>query len=425
MNDEQRKILDMVEQGIITSEDAARLLKALDDSCESTSTAQPVRQAPPVQTSPEQNAPAQEKSGLGKLARDIRSAALETAKLALKETEKQLKRSFGDLTGTFPENGEFPEMTAEQMDEDFQAARENPKEYPPMEGELTELRIKWLRGNVEVRLTDGGQIRVTEYSRQPVTEDQAQTRLTWEDGELWITWVTQPEKMLQPHCYAKHLLVEIPRSAAAGLEEVEIKNVSGTLRVDDLKAEDMKLSLVSGKMLLSRLGGEDLEVSNVDGLISLQGVEAEDLNVSGVNAAVTLRDVKAEDLNVSGVNGIVTVEEFHAEDATFSTVSGTLTAKGSCDELSLSSVSGEAKAELSRLPEEADANTISGMVALGLPDREEGFTVSFQMQNEGSFDCEFPLTGELGGKSGEGTYGDGEAELNLHTVCGMMNLYRV
>lgn len=409
MSDEQRKILDMVEQGIITAEDASRLLKALGDSpdgdANDSSEAQTAPSAPPVpEAPPVESADVSVEINLENLGREIESAATGTVKDILTGAMGLLKKIGKGALHVAEAVSQEGALSCETIDEDFQAAQAYPMTYPLMNGEVETLRIHWLRGNVEVRLTDEEHIKVTEYS-QPGAAQTENRRLNWDDSELSISWNNRDHHEQEQPDPIVHLLVELPRSSVQELSEVEIKSIAGTLRLSDLKSEEISLSMVNGKMELS-------------------GLEAEDMSLSAVNGIITAQNVTAEDLNVSGVNGMMTLEGFCAEEADLNTVNGMITAKGNCAELSLHSVSGIAQAELEKMPEEAEIHTVSGTVSLGLPDDDSGFTVEFNRQS-GAFQCDFPLQGEMGAKSGEGVYGDGDAEIDAHTVSGLIKLYRV
>ncbi len=395
MNDEQRKILDMVEQGIITSEDAARLLKALDGG-----PAAP--QKPAASPPPPAAEPASGFHDLRRLGKELQEGAAEAARLAMEEAKKALK-GLGKIQ--FPTDSQEAENILganwEQEDEDFREAQSSPLEYPLMAGELENLNIQWIRGNVELRPTEGGEIRITEYSRMPL-EEGGKTVVTREDGELSIAW--GKEKMRQGVPYSKHLLVELPENCFHGLEELEIKSIAGNIRLQGFSAENITLSQVSGRIEVSEL-------------------HAEELKLSAVSGQITARDLQAEDLDISGVSGEVGITGFHAEDANLRIVTGSLNAFGDCDELSLDSVSGLASVTLNRLPEEANVHTVSGRSVLYLPDSEDGFTVNYHAKF-GAFHCDFPLTGELNAKSGEGAYGDGDAEIDMNAISGAVELRR-
>ena len=409
MSDEQKKILDMVEQGIITAEDAARLLKALGDSPDSDSgESAEMPEVPPAPEAPEappaESADVSVEINLENFGERIQSAAEGTVRGILggvKNLLKNLSKGALEVAEAVSREGA---LSCETIDEDFQAAQAYPMTYPLMDGEVETLRIHWLRGNIDVRLTDEEHIKVTEYS-QPGAAQTENRRLNWDDSELSISWNNRDHHGQEQPGPIVHLLVEFPRSSVQDLAEVEIKSIAGTLRLSDLKSEEISLSMVNGKMELSQL-------------------EAQDMSLSAVNGIITAQNVTAEDLNVSGVNGMMTLEGFCAEEADLNTVNGMITAKGNCGELSLHSVSGIAQTELEKMPEEAEIHTVSGTVSLGLPDDDSGFTVEFNRQS-GAFQCDFPLQGELGTKSGEGVYGDGDAEIDAHTVSGLIKIYRV
>lgn len=410
MNEYQRKILEMIDQGTITPEDGERLLKALEEG------------------QPAEAAPEQPKS--------IYTASMEMARKAVETAKEEMKKiHFGDVGEQLEEAGEQLEEAREQLENfpfseeemknfpfgvseeemknfpfgegepDEGDTRASSREYPPMAGELESLYIKWVKGDIEILLTDGDAIKVTEYSSAfDLKKDNTQVEL--EDGELRISWDKNSWRKQEerPNTKTRHLQLELPRDSLNSLEDVEIKSVSGMITLPDLSVEDLTVSVVNGSVNASRLQAEDMKLSSVSGNLRLM-------------------EIQGEDVEVSGVNGEINVQSFRGEDVVLKTVSGKLKAIGTGESLEVSTVSGPAEVILTEMPDsDVNLHTVSGRVSLKIPE-SGGFTVDYNTKF-GSFRSDFPLEGTIGAKTGEGTYGSGDTEISASAVSGAIELLR-
>lgn len=384
MDENQRKILEMIDQGIITAEEGARLLTALGDQ-KSTIPTEPVRPAP--------------EKGLHEAVVEMGGKAIEIGKEAV-EAAKQAMEAAKQATGFVFED--FPNVGV-QDDPNEGDTRASFREYPPMKGRLERLDIKWLKGDVELVLTDGDEIKVKEFS--PYFDSGDNTRVEKEDEELIISWDANCFRRSTeepPHTKTRHLVVELPRTTASSLEGVTIKSVSGAVILPDLNVEDLNVSLVSGDIRGSQL-------------------QAEDMKLSCVSGSINLVDVQGEDVEISSISGEVNVLNFRGEDVMLKNVSGELKAIGHSEGLDVNTTSGSAKVILTKLCEDVTLRTVSGMVSLKIPESTSGFTVDYNIQF-GHFHSDFALEGTLGAKSGEGVYGDGDMDISATAVTGMIEL---
>ncbi len=399
MNEYQRKILEMIDQGTITPEDGERLLKALEGG-------QPAEAAP-------------------KQPKGIYTASMEMARKAVETAKEEMKKiHFGDVGEQLEEAGEQLEEAREQLENfpfseeemenfpfgerksDEGDTRASFREYPPMAGELENLYIKWVKGDIEILLTDGDEIKVTEYSSSfDLKEDNTQVEL--EDGELRISWDRNSWRKQEerPQTKTRHLQLELPRVSLGSLEDVEIKSVSGVITLPDLSVEDLTISTVNGAVNASRLQAEDMKLSSVSGNLRLM-------------------EIQGENVEVSSVNGEINVQSFRGEDAVLKTVSGKLKAIGTGESLEVSTVSGKAEVILTEMPDsDVNLHTVSGRVSLKIPE-SGGFTVDYNTKF-GTFRSDFPLEGTIGAKIGEGTYGSGDTEISASAVSGVIELLRI
>ena len=433
MSEEKRRILDMVEQGTITQEDAARLLEALGEN--EPAPVQPQESQPPQdgtweaehQGDEDCQGPNQrveihlEGEGAKPIYQEI-AAALDEAAPALERLGSQVdaavSRAAQAVEAAWPQVRDTLKDTGEKAKKAAQAARESvlagapgpeaalvplPVEenaYPeaPLAGEITALKIQWVSGPVEVRPWEGDTLRVNEYCKRPLQERE-RLALQEKGGELSIRWC--PEGSLRGKLFLqKHLVVEVPQA----------------LQLDQLRVEH-----VSGGIYLGGLQGGRLRLNNVSGPVCCQGVRAQALRVESVSGAVSLTEVSAQELRVNATSGKAELCGFAAQRLRAETVSGGISAVGNGEELHLSTVSGAVRLQAGQLPQQVRVTTVSGRISLLLPETETGFSVEYTSMS-GSFSSQFPLSGELGRRKGRAVCGGGGARVRLDTVSGPMEL---
>ena len=411
MSEEKRRILDMVEQGTITQEDAARLLEALGEN--EPSPAQPQESQPPQdgtweaehQGDEDCQGPNQrveihlEGEGAKPIYQEITSALDEAAPVfenlgkivedAVTSATQAVDAAWPQVVGAVvPGKAALTPLPLEENA--YQA---------PAGGPVTRLRVEWVNGPVEIRPWEGDTIRVAEYAARPL-KDSERMELQENGGKLRIRW--SRDKAFRSRMFLqKHLVVELPQDAA--LEE---------LRVDT----------VSGGAYLSGFQAEECRVSTVSGAARCQGLRAQRLRVEAVSGAASLENVAAEELRCTTTSGKLELCGFAAQRLRAETVSGALTAGGNGEELSLSTVSGQLSLQVGQHPRQVKLNTVSGRIYAGLPEGEPGFTVEYSSMS-GAFSSQFPLSGELGKRKGRAVYGSGGASLRLDTVSGAMELH--
>lgn len=355
MSDERNKILEMLEAGIISQEDAVRLLEAVGDpegpAAEGAVpglTLYPDSPPPPIPPEPPE--------------------------------------SWNPVTLSPP------------------LADGTPYGCPEISGEkIRSLSINWVAGPVEVRPGEDDALKVTEYANRPLNDDE-KLQMDLEDGELTIRWTGRQNwkgafKTIRG--LSKHLVVELPRSVGT-LDEVAISNVSGDLFAHDLNGDDMNLSTVSGHLNAVNITGSDVTLSSVSGTVKA-------LNIIG------------SDLSFNTTSGRLEINGFDGGDASLHTVSGKILAQGLGKDINVNSVSGGIDLILHDLPAELSLNTVSGRERVTLPDDQRGFTVNYSTRS-GTFTSDFPLSGNLGKKSGDASYGAGKCDASFHTMSGSMEI---
>lgn len=487
MSEGKRQVLEMLEQGKITQEDAARLLDALGETGEEppapqeggngeSGGEQPENALAPVEapSAPGGEKVKQPEGNLSRTVRDIVSGAVDMAKQAVKEARIMLdgvEISY-PVTGSddlvinmeppTPPTSPTPPAPPEPP---APPAAEEPGEYNCrsegtfLTGPVSSLRISWLCGPVEIRPWGGDSPRITEYSSRPLAEEE-RLWFSYDDGEMKIRWtkdsvdgkegwpsVTSGIKRWFSGVslgLSKRLVVELPQStdcleilkigSAAGavtvadlpmaLEDVRIDTASGAVTLLNLHGETVHGNTASGAISVRSLVGEEVELHTASGSIELENLTPETLKASSASGAVAARNICGDTLVVSSVSGRLTAENIVGEDVKLSTVSGALRAVGKGESVKANTVSGALEMQMAEMPEDIVLSTVSGAVDLTLPENTgDGFTVNYQTHS-GSFESEFPLSGKLDKKSGDACFGDGETEIHITTMSGGIRILK-
>ena len=399
MQDEKRKILEMVGEGKISQEDALRLLDALGEDG-----ADPVGEAfqstmgdlrGGQESGGQQEpgaAPAQEGiwEEMGEAAREVGQVLSQTAAATVDAISEGVQWAKGAVQ-------KIPGMSVWWGDGQPEDGRQP---YPCQEGQapVDKLDIEWVNGPVEVLPWEGNYVNVTEYSAPDLEEGQRLEMTVTDGGTMRIRW-TRDKRFWKGLLLSKQLLVQVP--AGMGLEKLKVSNVSGSVRLDGLRGEDFNISTTSGRIWVAGLQGEGVKATSVSGDIHAESVQA-------------------ESLRLGTTSGRIEALGFGAEDARMNSVSGGVDAYGNGESIEVKTVSGSAALQTERLPERVRMETVSGRIRLVLPP-EAGFSAKYETMS-GSFATAYPVSGDLSGKSGKVVHGSGDMEVHLHTLSGKIEI---
>lgn len=387
MSDEKRKVLEMLENGKITPQDAQRLLEALGEAEGQSAASSPAAPTEAAQTV--QEGAAQKDSQDEKKTQPAAPAAQPTPRLVWDAAAEGVELRSRAAAEQKPQE--------EPTEPPVQAAA--PRTYsgdwercaPPapdafcyehlMDCEnVKRLDLSWLSGPVEVRFYDGDQLRIAEYANAPINEAR-QLLLRVQNGTVRVEW--SREKILLgfwPH--NKRLVVELPRQKLAYLEGLRCENISGKIYVQEVCGRDFMINSVSGRVCM---GG-----------------------------------VTAQNLTVKSTSGSLHLQDFAAQAAVFENVSGAVEAFGDAEEFRVKTVSGGLRIGVSQCPGKMTLSSASGGIALTLPP-DMDFTAKFSSVS-GRFKTDFAVVGDMSGKQGQVTHGTGYAKISLNTISGGIRL---
>jgi len=412
MQDEKRQILEMVGEGKISQEDALKLLEALEDDQvdrafseamtqlreeQSTNdgdapgeTAPPVQPEPPVEPEvlPRQDGIWCE---MGEAAREVGQVLSQTATAAMDVVSEGMQWAKGAVR-KIP--GVSPWWDGTDSPEEEPASYSHSDVPVPVD----KLDIEWVTGPVEIVPWDGNYVNVTEYSRRPLDEGQRLELIVTDGGTMRIRWTIE-KGFWKGLRLSKYLLVQVP--AGLSLEKVKVTNVS-----DVIKAEG--------------LAGGKWDLSTTSGRIEAEGIRADVLKLTSVSGALHVGNVQAGSLRLSTTSGCVEAPGFGVEHAKFNTISGRVEAYGNGGSIEIKTVSGAISLQTEQPPECVRLESVSGRITLALPPNS-GFTAKYESMS-GTFTTGFPVSGDLGGKSGKAVYGDGGMNISMNTLSGKMEI---
>lgn len=240
---------------------------------------------------------------------------------------------------------------------------------------VTSVEINWVDGKVNVEAYDGETV---EISETPVKDSLDGLRYYYNNGKLIIQYRVSGHSFGVIKSLKKELTVKIPASSAANMTELKIDSSSADITVSDMSfAKQLKLDNVSGNVKLS--------------------------------------NVKAAKSDIDNVSGKIKAEYFVTDSLSADTVSGDLEFKGEIGEIESDSVSGNLTVESAIMPISADCESVSGDIDFKLPD--EGITLEFDsVSGDISGNIGFVKKGE------KRLYRDGGAEFDIETASGDFNI---
>lgn len=272
--------------------------------------------------------------------------------------------------------------------------------WDPEGSQVTGIDVEWINGTVELKVGSGKDIQIIETAGRNL-DDGEKLELSSSDGTLKIKWKHQLISFALFQNHYKNLTVEVPKELAGSLEELTCANTSGKIDASGFTAEKQHFSSASGDIFLSDMKGDSLDISSTSGGLFLEsGAFEEKLSASNTSGEMDFTGVKAG-------------------KADMSTVSGDISYSGAANEFNANSVSGGVRGTLSACPEKADLDSVSGSLALAVPENP-GFEVEFSSVS-GSFSSDFPVTGDTG-KSGRALYSSGKSKLSFSTTSGSMEV---
>lgn len=260
---------------------------------------------------------------------------------------------------------------------------------------IESIEVDWVSGSVSVVSHPGNTVVLSEKAEGSIPED---LHVHWwlEGITLHVRFAESGASLRIIDAWRKNLTLAVPEDLA--LEDITIRTASAGIDAGGLTAETLRVTTTSGDM-------------NID-------CAAEDIELNGVSGSIQLnqRD-NSDEIRIDTTSGDIHTNLSHAETVNIASVSGRITVKGtSTDALSAKTTSGDVSCALEAVPPECDFHSVSGAIALRLPQNAE-FTARVH-STSGDFESDFALE-----KDGR-TYicGNGGADMEISTTSGDISI---
>lgn len=260
---------------------------------------------------------------------------------------------------------------------------------------IENIEIDWVSGSVSVVSHPGNTVVLSEKAEGSIPED---LHVHWwlEGTTLRVRFAASGASLRIIDVWRKDLTLAVPEDLA--LENVTIRTASAGIDAGGLTAETLRVTTTSGDM-------------NID-------CAADDIELNGVSGSIQLnqRD-NSDEIRIDTTSGDIHAKLSHAQTVDIASVSGRITVKGaSADALSAKTTSGDVSCALEATPSECRLRSVSGAIALRLPQDAE-FTARVH-STSGDFESDFALEKE--GRTY--TCGNGGADMEISTTSGDISI---
>ncbi len=246
--------------------------------------------------------------------------------------------------------------------------------------EIDSLDIQWTGGEIEILPYDGASVAVTETAGRPL-RDNEKMAVTCENGVLMIKYCrgTAGLRML-----SKRLRIELPGMAAVTLKSLRVDTVSAQTAVNGIKADNFYFRSVSGDLSAAETQFGRAQIGTVSGDVAVRSeyrrlsveTTSGDISVTGSTASETVLKSISGDITAAGetehltaktTSGDISMRAENSGEISAAAASGDILFSGTAETMRLRSYSGDIRALAQGCPREAELETASGDIELGLP----------------------------------------------------------
>ena len=240
---------------------------------------------------------------------------------------------------------------------------------------VEDIDLNWIDGVVTVQYHQGDEIILRETASRDLSSDQ---ELHW-------------------RLHGRKLTVQY---AASGFRTLPNLNKELTLLLPDgLRLDDVKINVASAEVQADNIDADEINVNTASGRVALrQAGHAEKVTINTASGGVAVAVADADALKINTASGQVIADVYQA------------------DEVKTNTASGAVVMQFARMPDEINADSVSGNVTLQLP-ADGGFTADVDTLSG-------VVRGNLNVKQcGDETYvyGNGKCRIEVDTVSGNVN----
>ena len=296
MKEEKKRILQMVQEGTITAEEAMGILEELEKAGKESEQKEQVLVNELSTVVLDKERPEQEKLETGKKTLTINKEKIfgfvETAIQKIKDT---------DLDFNFGSSVEVSHI--------FQ-------DHPSV---LKELAVGIANGGVTITAWNQPEVRVECAAKVYRRENQDEAREEFIKNCVFTSADGKLDLQMQQRTIKLEAAIFIP---AQHLEEISVRLFNGAIKGNGLRADKLKLKTANGPILLQDLHAGGCEAETGNGKISMERAQCTKVEAESLNGAITLngnfRNVEAQSFNgqVASVNLDPECESIQAKTVT-------------------------------------------------------------------------------------------------------------
>lgn len=335
--DERKMILEMLKEGNITTEEAIRLLDAIDGKKEDK------KQAP-------------------------REPLFQFDAEKAKEGWTEIEKSVGGFVSNFI-NTVFDEDLVFSLKGKYDSFIRTEK-FPLPESEDKSVFVTNKNGRIEVLPTEGEEVVVESkiYHRGIEVNDKTEFfKVTEEENTLRYEIVLTPE--MEKKSYVD-LKLFIPKQK---FTEINLVTSNSGINVDGIHAENMHFETKNSKVSVKNVTGDTLTMKNANARFELAQSNVKEIELKTSNGKVTLEELTGEHLSVHTSNGRVATRDLDFADMSLNTTNGTVLVEDLKTERMKEGIftcsNGKIDVQLEELQKEValDLHTTNGSIDLDLP----------------------------------------------------------
>lgn len=302
MRDEKLMILTMLEEGKITSQEAIKLLEALEetDYFMDYGTNEDEEKSINLEQAKENLIEALEKNI------EDRKEKIENIGI---DIGNKLANAFNNLFGTgnlFNLSGNYKVINT-QIEKDISHLDE------------ASLVVKSINGKIDVKSwgEDKLLIKITyRYKNNSFTQDNSFYELYEEDNRIIF-------KPLYTNNVMMDLSLYLPQKH---YKEISLTTSNGRIQLEDLKLNLLTCNTSNASISLEDIVGENVDISTKNGKINLRDISSPILKAVSTNASIKLEDIESRDLMVATKNGRITLSHIAGEGITVKSSNGSIEA---------------------------------------------------------------------------------------------------
>ena len=144
--------------------------------------------------------------------------------------------------------------------------------------------LSWVSGDVTVTPYDGSDIKITEYARREL-KDNEKLDYNVSGGKLEIQY-NHPGITL--NMVSKKLELLVPQSVAKELDLLKVSATSADLHVSDFSVKTLEIHEISGTSDISSITSVATEIYSVSGTVDVENLTASDMSAGTVSGEIRL-----------------------------------------------------------------------------------------------------------------------------------------